>query len=348
MVFGAIKKGLFGGGGGFGADNPEFRNFAEYTGALERLGILAEENPEALQQYFSSPAGRSEMQRLGFNSPQEMMSAASSFAPNVATSQQFADLAGGLGGLAGQTQSSYQDILASLGGLGGDLTDYGSDFTFTQRDIENIPEEVYADMQEMQEEQAARGFRGALEALGQGMGSRGFRGGAKAQGLQGAEGSSLGRSYLEQLRNISRDIGMQKAQSELDLGKFLSGQDLARQQLQSQTNMQRAQYLSDLQKYAKNFGLNKGQLMGQLTGQMGQMGSQLAGQQASLLGQQSQAALTPYTLGQNYYGMTAQNKGPEAKKGMFGSIARAGATIGGAALGGPVGDAIGDFGYDLS
>lgn len=287
---------LFGGGGGFGADNPEFRNFDEYLGAMTRGGLYGKESPDALKQYFASGAGKAEMNRLGYQDVNKFISDMQGFGPNTASSQQYGDIA-----------NQYGDISNFLGGLGGDFNDYGSDFNYSTQDISNIPDQVYQDMLDMQNEQASRGFKGALNQLGARYGAQGFRPGS---GLEQASASGLGRNYLEQLSNISRDVGMQRAGSRLDTSKFMSQQDLQRQAMQQQANMQRSNYLTDLQSYARNFGLQNAGMRGNL----------LTGQQGALQNQTNQALL-PYNLGQSYYTGQATNVGPPKSQGIISRVA---------------------------
>lgn len=312
----SLSTTLFGGGGGFGADNPEYRNEAEWTATLQRISLLAQENPQALQQYFSTRSGQQELQRLGFNDIDQLMSYAQSSAPNVAGSHAYGQLGADYG-------NSLDSIMQGMQGQNGDLNDYGSDFNYTSQDISNIPDEVYNQLQQGQEEQAARGFKGALQSLGQQYGERGFRPGTS--GFEQGAGSSLGRGYLEQLRNISRDIGMQKAGSKLDTAKFMSTQNLQRQGMQDASSQARAKYLSDLQMYAKNFGSSNLQQQAALANQ------KFIGQGASY-DAQNQAALAPYNMGQEYYTTTMNNQGPEKKKGIFGDVLNAGASVAGALL----------------
>ncbi|MDX1902097.1 MAG: hypothetical protein SFW66_08895 [Gammaproteobacteria bacterium] len=306
----ALKDFIFGGGGGFGSDNPEFRNQAEYSGLLERIGLLAQENPDALKQYFSSPAGKQELQALGFSNVDELVNYASSAAPNVVGSRDYQSL-------GQQYGDQMNQIIGGLGGLSGDLTDYGSDFEYTQDDISNIPDEVWANIQEGQEEQAARGFKGAINALGRQYSGRGFRSGS---GFEQSGGTALGRTYQENLRNISRDIGGQKAASKLDVAKFMSQQNLQRQGMQDASKQARANYLTQLQQYAKNFGSQN--LLNQAT-----IANQRFGGLGSAYEAQSSAAMRPYELGQQYYGMTQQNQGPEKSKGVFGDVLNAGSQV---------------------
>lgn len=320
---------LFGGGGGFGQDNPEFRNFSEYSGVLQQLGLLAQENPEVLKQYFSTPSGQQEMSRLGFGNVDDLLNYATQMSPNIAGSGNYADLASQIGGLESGAGMTFDDILSQqkqledyIGGMSGDL---GSNLQMSLDDIMNVPDEAYSGVQGMMEEQAARGFEGALDALSQRFGDRGFRSGS---GLEQAEATGLGRGYLEQLSNIGRDIGLQKAQAQTQYAQNMAAQDLAR-----------ANYLTDLQKYAKNFGLNKSQSLqnalaqrGQMAGYGAQTRSGLLGQQGQMYGQQDTAALTPYGLGQNYYSGTAGMTGPQGKKGIFGDLMQTGASVASAAL----------------
>lgn len=294
---------MFGGGGGFGADNPEFRNFDEYLGAASRGGLYAQESPQALAQYFSGP-GKAEMNRLGYKDVNQFMAALQGSAPNTARSGQFGDIA-----------SQYGDINSYLGGLGGDFNDYSKDFNYTSQDLMGVPDQAYNDMLDMQNEQASRGFKGALNQLGAKYGAQGFRPGS---GLEQASASGLGRNYLEQLNNISRDNGMQRANARMDMSKFASTQDLQRQGMQQAANMQRANYLTELQSYARNFGLQNANTR-----------AGVLGQQQTALQNQTNQALLPYTMGQNYYMGTMNNKGPDQKKGAFGSILNTAANVAG-------------------
>lgn len=333
-----ISSTLFGGGGGFGQDNPEFRNFDEYMAAMTRAGMYSQENPAALEAYFGSPAGQEELKRLGYTNVDALMRDAQGYAPNVAGSKQFGALGDEYAQAGAQQGQTFSDLLNQLSGYSGNLTDYGQDFNYSMKDISGIPDQVYADMQEMQEEQAARGFKGALGALGRQYGAKGFKPGS---GFEQAEGSGLGRNYLEQLRNISRDVGMQKANSQLDLNKFITQQDLVKQGMQQQANMGRANYLTDLQKYYQNFGLQRAGMQGQLAQQQFQNANTATTNKGAAYEAQNAAAMAPYNYGQNYYGMTGQMTGPEKRKGIFGDILSAAGSVAGAFAGGPLGSAVG-------
>lgn len=295
------------GGGGFSADKPEYRNMDEWTGALQRIASQYQENPEALKQYFGGTSdGKTVLKRLGFGSVDDLLKYAQGASTGQISSKDYANLGTKYG-------SDLDSILQGYQNQSGDLTDFGSDFALD--DISNVPDEVYQQMQEGQEESSARGFKGALQALGQQYGSRGFRAGTS--GFEQASGSGLGRGYLEQLNNISRDVGMQKANSKLDVAKFMSNQKLARQ-------TQREQYLTQLQQYAKNFGTQNLQNQAALAQQ------RLAGM-GNVYQAQNEQYLQPYQLGQDYYNRTANTSGG-GKKGIFGSVLKAGTSIAGAAL----------------
>lgn len=303
---------LFGSGPKQILDNPEFGNSAEYSNALERIGLYAKENPNAIMQFFSSPAGKKELQKLGYSNPADLARDASSYSPNVATSNQYGDIANGFG-----------DIANSMSGMGDSFTDYGSDFNYSSQDLMGVPDQAYQDMLDMQNEQASRGFKGALNQLGAQYGGQGFRPGS---GLERASGSGLGRNYLEQLSNISRDVGMQKANSRLDMSKFASQQDIQRQQMQQQANMQRANYLTELQNYSRNFGLQGANTkMSALNSKQGALGAQ------------TNAAMLPYQTAYNYWDRMAINQNPtQGSKGIIskvaggiGDVAKGAAAVGG-------------------
>jgi len=336
-----LKSFLFGKKGGFGQDNPEYRNLAEWTAALQRIGLQGKQSPEVLKQYFSTGSGKEELNRLGYDSVDEIMASLDGLAPDVASSKEYGDIANEFGGLYDDAKSGFGSILKQLSGQGDDLQDYTTvnpqDLSFDSKSLLDVPDKAYADMQEMQEEQAARGFRGALESLGQNYDQRGFSAGS---GFQDADGSSLGRGYLENLRNISRDVGMEKARAKQDMSKFASAssQDMTKfasassqdmTKFASSLDMQRAQYLSDLQKYAKNFGLNKAQIQASIQGQKSGAAQDLLNSRGRALDAKTQSAMLPYDLGQDYYGMTNNMTGPAPRKGAFSDIIKTGANIAG-------------------
>lgn len=320
---------------GFQQDNPEFRNMDEYLGAMQRIGMYADQNPEMLKIYLSNPDFAPMLKRLGYSDPNQLYEDAVSgkFTPqDYVSPSKFGDLASATGDYYGGMENTLKGYEDALSGMSGDLTTYGDKYNFQNKDISNIPDQVYQSMLDMQNEQAAQGFQGALGQLSQKYGASGFRPGS---GFEQADATGLGRSYLQQLSNISRDVGMQKAWSQLDVSKFMSQQDLQKQQLQAQENQMRNAYLTDLQKYAKNFGLQKGQTLSGMAVNRGNMASQGKQQQANYLGMQQAAAYTPYETGQSYYGQTAPLVGPQSKNafekvmGGIGAVAGAATGIGG-------------------
>ncbi len=314
---------------GFQQDNPEFRNMDEYLGAMQRIGMYAEQSPEMLKAYLSNPDFKPMLQRLGYSDANQLYNDAISgkFTPeDYVSPSKFGGMATETGNYYAGLENTLKGYENDINGMSGELTPYGDQFNFSARefdnkDISNVPDEVYQGMMDMQNEQAAQGFQGALGQLGEKYGAMGFRPGS---GFEQASGSSLGRSYLDQLTNISRDVGMQKANSKLDLSKFQSGQDLdrnkflssqdmQRQGLQAQENNMRNAYLTDLQKYAKNFGLQKGQTLSGMGINRANLNSQGKQQEANYLGMQQAGAYTPYEMGQTYYGQTAPLEGPKSK-----------------------------------
>ncbi|MDQ5884044.1 MAG: hypothetical protein QG556_381, partial [Pseudomonadota bacterium] len=127
--------------------------------------------------------------------------------------------------------------------------------------------------------------------------------------------------------------------ADIDMNKFNSSQDLQKQQLQAQENQMRNAYLTDLQKYAKNFGLQAGQFGIQKAQTLSQMGvsrgntrTQGQQQQAGFLGMQQAGAMAPYGYGQQYYGGTATLEGPKGNN-VFQDVMGGIGTLGGVASG---------------
>lgn len=323
MVLGAIfgKKGY----------RPEQLTGAETMMNQDAMAAQFAQDPTGFENFLTTWDGRKAMEKAGFkNNPTGYMNYLQSQAQRFATPQQFAGIEQGLMDSEAMQTEGFGDLLRQLSGYDGKLDNNWQDFTYNMRDVSMIPDQVYQDMLDMENEQASRGFKGALTALSNQYGSRGFKPGS---GFEQSKGTSMGRNYLEQLSNISRGVSGQKAQAKMDLEKFMTQQDLYRQQLQDQSNQARAGYMTDLQKYFQNFGLQQNQQAANLMNQRFQ-NQQMAGMNRgqTLQGQQ-QMALTPYNMNLGYY-QTAISKAPQGSKGIFGDILKAGTSIAGKAMGG--------------
>lgn len=166
---------------GFQQDNPEFRNMDEYLGAMQRIGMYADQNPEMLKIYLSNPDFAPMLKRLGYSDPNQLYEDAVSgkFTPqDYVSPSKFGDLASATGDYYGGMENTLKGYEDALSGMSGDLTTYGDKYNFQNKDISNIPDQVYQSMLDMQNEQAAQGFQGALGQLSQKYGASGFRPGS--------------------------------------------------------------------------------------------------------------------------------------------------------------------------
>ncbi len=304
-----IKSFLF--GGGFGPDQPRHRQQSETMQMLGQYGMMLAENPQ-FADYFSTANGQRALQAmdLGGIPVEQAVEYIKSFAPKLPSSQAYQDISEQFGGQAAKAEGDYgaldtqlMDLYNQMGGMSGDLSDYygGGDVYANQR-LQNIPAEAYGGMQTMQEEAANRAYKKALQGAGSAMASRGF---GRGSGIAGGARSALGRALMEQYTNIGRDVGMQKAQGQLDFEKYLA--NMAESQRQY-----RSGYMTDLQKFQKNFGAQQQQQQAGLLGQRAQnvgnkyqtMGQAL-GNQLTAYGAQTERAMAPYMMPQQYYGQTA-------------------------------------------
>lgn len=290
---------MFGGGGGYGQHNPEYRRQAEDLMNRMFMGQMIQDNPD-LQQYFSTPEGVNALQKMGLDST------------------------GGLGGISGlPSQEEYEALSGDVGGMfasAGDIVrgldgeiDYSPEAYDQYADmgsLEDVSRDLYGQAQTMQEEAAQRGFGRALAQLSKQMGAKGFGPAGMAQ----AGGTSLGRNLMQQFSDIGRQMALTSAQEAQKAKMF----DLQRKQQEKQFAAQfgegQKRFGSQLQQYAKNFGLQK-------AGQLGALGAQQAGTMGGMFGARTQRALQPYTLGSQYFGSTAGLTGPKARPGIFGQVA---------------------------
>lgn len=294
---------IFGGGQGGGM------RFGDEMGDAYRQNIFAQmiaDNPEYAD-YFAKNVTPSELKKLGISSVDELKQIGQN--SGATSMQDYRD-----------TEQGFGDLISQVGGMSGEI-DYDP-FQFTNRDISGVADEAYSGAQRGQEEAAQRGFAGALAQLGRNVSSRGF---GPSSGFNLSGGSSLGRGLMQQFSDIGRDFGLRKAEAQTDLEKYMAQLEAQRQGQQAQEN----RFTADLQKYAKNFGLQKTGMQADL------YGNQLATKEA-----RGQRYNQPYSQAGQYW---QQSEGTKYKKpslfekavGGVGSLAKTAANVytGGAAGG---------------
>lgn len=355
--------GLFSGGGGYGQHNPEYR--AQNEDLINRMtfGQMIADNP-SMMQYFNSADGKKALENMGITSMGQLQGI-----QGMPSIQDYKDINSQIGSInpninyKPEAYNPYQNTNSYQGYSKENLYSPSQSYNpqqFSLRDISNVPDQAYDNALMSQNEGAQRGFGSALAQLQKTMGSRGLG----VSGLSQAEGSSLGRDYLQQVSDNSRMMSLQKAQEQMNISKLMQQMDFQRQQAQAGENQFGANFGEDQRRYGaqfrenqNQFGANYGEGQRQYDTQTGinqnqfganfkegqkQFGSQLQqyaknfglqkaqAQQQGLAGQ-TDRAMMPYNMAQGYFGQTAGLTGPPKTGGVIGKIGGAIGSIAGAA-----------------
>lgn len=245
-------------------------------------------------------------------------------------------------------------------------------YQYSLPNISNIPQQAYGNVlsqglgsiqQQMQQLQAQ---------ANSGVAARGFGG---QSGVLDAANTSLGREALQQGSDLSANLGLAKAQAELQNAQFMNQQSLAMQQAQAgegqfgaNYNAAQQQFLAGLQQWmqqnqaaSNQFGaqnslatqqaqdqsnLNRATLGLNAQNVLGQQQLQQIGAYGTLANQATQQAMQPYQMlsqlyGQNI-GIPMYGGGGSGKGDPFSALLGAGGSIAGSMFGGPAGGMAGN------
>ncbi len=225
-----------------------------------------------------------------------------------------------------------------------------SPYQYYTPNVSKIPQQTYSNvlnrgLEGIQQDQKMFGDQTRDAMVSRGLGRSGFNNAAQ---------SRLGRESLQQASNLRSNIGMQQAMSELDLGKFMAGQDLQRQGMQAGEgqfgaglgqwlqNSQAAENLArsemDLQRQGMQAGENLSRANQSLQAQLGlsDLQRQQFGTYGTLLNAANEQALQPYQLLAGLYSPALSQEMVTGGKGdPFSALLSSGGDVAGSYFGSP-------------